>query len=73
MSENNQKPFHESIVDALYQAPEKHLACLGNLIIATKIPKNHDQIVEAWRSCTSVNADKQYPAGVIESVLRQKE
>lgn len=71
MSHETQKPFHESIVDALYQSPQKSLACLGNLIMATKIPKNHDQIIEAWNACTAIG-EYEYPRGVAESIERQK-
>ena len=72
MPEHTKKPFHESIVDALYQAPKNQLVCLGNLILKTWIPKNHDQIIEAWKSCTSIESGD-YPPGVIESLLKQKQ
>jgi hypothetical protein len=42
------KPFHESIVDAIGEASSTDLHCLGRLIKATAIPKGHDQILTAW-------------------------
>lgn len=46
---SNFKPFHESIVEAINDAPDvAALNTLGALILGTKIPKNHDAIIEAW-------------------------
>jgi len=45
----DQRPFHETIVDSIKAA--RHAAdmeVLAALIIATKIPANHDQIITAW-------------------------
>ncbi len=43
------RPFHESIVDALMNVQFRdQLNTLGTLIVATKIPKNHGNIVEAF-------------------------
>jgi hypothetical protein len=43
------KPFHESIVEAI-EACENLAALdtLGQLILITKIPENHDAIMAAW-------------------------
>ena len=43
-----QRPFHESIVDAINRASYGDMRCLGMLISETKIPKGHDEILAAW-------------------------
>lgn len=47
------KPIHESIVDALYQAPRAYVSCLGYILLTTKMPKNHAQILEAWNTVSA--------------------
>ncbi len=42
------RPFHESIVDAIRHASGSELKCLATLIKSTKVPKGHDEIIEAW-------------------------
>ncbi|MDP2944406.1 MAG: hypothetical protein Q8N57_02410 [bacterium] len=65
------KPFHESIVDAIGYCPFGGLGVLARLIKSTKIPQNHDAIIEAWkRAMESINSDDDY--GVPESVSGQK-
>lgn len=65
------KPFHESIVDAIGYCPFSALVALARLIKSTKIPQNHDAIIEAWkRAMESINSDDDY--GVPESVSGQK-
>jgi hypothetical protein len=44
------KPFHEAIVDILEEASADDLATLGKLIVRTKIPKGHDEILTAWNT-----------------------
>lgn len=45
------KPFHESIVDVLDSFSfYKSIRALGHLIVATKIPANHDAIIAAWQA-----------------------
>ncbi len=45
------KPFHESIVRALRSAKTKEeLAVLEKLILSTKIPKDTDLVLRAFRS-----------------------
>ena len=45
------RPFHETIVDAIGQIRNCDAACaFAKLIIKTKIPKNHDAIAEAWHA-----------------------
>jgi len=64
------KPFHESIVDALYQAPRAYVSCLGRLILNTKIPKNHDVILGAWKTasadCNFTNELRTVPDHILE-------
>ena len=42
------RPFHETIVDAIREATSTELHCLARLIKRTTIPKDHDVIVTAW-------------------------
>lgn len=45
------KPFHESIVDAINNCENRgELLTLGKLLMATKIPKNHEEIIEAFKT-----------------------
>ncbi len=66
----NTKPFHESIVDAIdnctgpgEEAKEK-LTTLGDLIINTKIPKNHIVIWAAFERASNYWGD-----GVMDGLL----
>lgn len=46
---SDHKPFHESIVDAINSASSVgEMIVLGQLIEATKVPKGHQAIIEAW-------------------------
>ncbi len=46
----SKRPFHETIVDVINSvADPKETEMLRNLIVMTKIPKNHDNIAVAWR------------------------
>ncbi len=47
--EKKKRPFHESVVDAISVASSAELESLATLIKATKIPKGHDEIVDAWK------------------------
>ncbi|MEK7103332.1 MAG: hypothetical protein AAB870_03220, partial [Patescibacteria group bacterium] len=49
MSDIERKPFHESVVDAIKSAKAEELKIIAGIIITTKIPKNHEEIVNAWR------------------------
>jgi hypothetical protein len=42
------KPFHEAIVEMLKQASSAELETLGHLLMITKIPKGHSEIIAAW-------------------------
>jgi hypothetical protein len=65
------KPFHESIVDAIHCAFGADLPCLAALIKTTKVPKNHDEIIKAWKERLNyLGHAKEY--GVSESVAGQK-
>ncbi len=67
------RPFHESIVDAINRASSAELECLATLIKATKIPKNHDKIIETWekRCAEMLLGDEKF--GVPENIRKQKE
>ena len=69
-------PFHEAVVVAIEKA-SSHFAlhALGDLIMATKIPMGHDEILKAWRKRWSryggtVRAEKEKV--VTENLLVQK-
>ncbi len=66
------KPFHKSIVDAIRRATPERLLGLEELVMATKIPKNHDGILEALTARTAALGFTQYP-GVLDSLREQKE
>lgn len=74
MSDNDStlSPSHESIVATINAAGSPaFLAEFGEHIKRTKIPKGHDEIVEAWKAKAAevgLNDD----LGVIESVMAQK-
>jgi len=71
MEKQELKPFHESIVDAINYAFVGDLGCLSVLIKTTKIPKNHDAIIDAWAKRTKlISRNNDY--GVTQSVLKQK-
>ena len=45
------KPFHESVVDAIGKVRSSDaLLALGELIVATKVPKDHGVIYQAFRT-----------------------
>ena len=44
------RPFHETIVDRIRATRAgSEFNCLAQLIMATKIPKDHDKIIAAWK------------------------
>jgi hypothetical protein len=43
------KPFHEVMIEMIQQASKQELITIGMLLIKTKIPKGHDEIVAVWR------------------------
>ena len=70
--ETESMPFHESIVLAIDWANTSDLITLSSLIKLTKIPSNHDDIINAWVAKMEVIS----PAndyGVPASLLAQKE
>ena len=79
MSENEKivrRPFHETIVDLIRDLSfEMPVAALSWLIMETKIPKNHDAIIAAWKEKfpgVDVN-DGGIGAAVLINLLVQKE
>jgi hypothetical protein len=71
------KPFHESIIDAINNVDpddatyHTRLHLLANVILSTKIPKDHDEIIAAWQAKAArfrLNED----LGVVESLMVQK-
>ncbi len=67
------KPFHESVVDAIAAAiTHDDFAMLARMIMSTKIPKNHKVIIEAWRA-SSIEAGHEDHMIVIACLLGKKE
>lgn len=65
------KPFHESIIDALKRANEtQEIRTLCELIVHTKIPKNHQEIHDAVQKKEKfgVMADT---AGAMDKLLKE--
>jgi hypothetical protein len=68
------RPSHETIVDQLGDSLDRvDLERLGWLITATKIPKNHDAIIEAWKAAgRKLEADETFISRVADDILEQK-
>ena len=73
MSEEAKKwrPFHETIIDSIGESTYHELSLLAKLIKTTKIPKGHDEIIEAWRARSTDPSDDD-PFDVIADLLEQK-
>jgi hypothetical protein len=60
----NTKPFHESVVDAIKNCPGPReealdtLGTIGNLIINTTIPANHENIWVEFKNAVEYWSDK---------------
>ena len=70
------RPFHETIVDAIGRANTYgELQLLAQLIKATKVPKNHDEIIAAWKQRWQVMGWRQgdLDLGVSANLLEQKQ
>ncbi len=73
MTEETKKrrPFHETIIDSIGESSYHEISLLAKLIKTTKIPKGHDEIIEAWRARSTDPSDDD-PFGVIADLLEQK-
>lgn len=68
------RPFHETVVEAIHRASSAELGCLALLINATRIPKNHDEIIAAWnRRRESIGWEGENVFDVVTNVLEQKQ
>ncbi|MEK7541185.1 MAG: hypothetical protein AAB529_03070 [Patescibacteria group bacterium] len=71
------RPFHETIVDQIQGETSyaEDLDFLGQLIMVTKIPKNHDAIIAAWQERCDELAEEEDPffAEVLADLLQQKQ
>jgi hypothetical protein len=76
MSETKKRrPFHETIVDHIREELDvDDLDSFGRLIMATKIPKNHDAIISAWeKRCRGIDdADGFLRFDVLADLLLQR-
>ncbi|MEI6835229.1 MAG: hypothetical protein WCK59_00100 [Candidatus Falkowbacteria bacterium] len=68
---NKLKPFHESIVKIIENAPMADLPGLCKVIKATKISSNHEAIITALENKMPYMHRHEY-LEVVESVLKQK-
>jgi hypothetical protein len=71
------KPFHESILDTIKNLKStssvEELELVEALLVATKIPKGHDEIIAAMTEKTREVAHENIKAEVLVSILEQKE
>lgn len=44
------RPFHESIIEIIKNASCSSMLVLVDVLKTTRIPKNHDAIIEAWNT-----------------------
>ncbi|HNX11149.1 MAG TPA: hypothetical protein PKI61_03330 [bacterium] len=66
----DKKPFHEAIISEIGHASISDLVFLAGLLKATKIPKEHDNIIAAWKKRTEEMTCEDF--GVSEDLLEQK-
>ena len=67
----DKRPFYETIIEAINACFEPaEFLCLIDLIKNTKIPENHDAIIEAWKTRMDIFGYNHY--GVPDSVAAQK-
>lgn len=66
------RPFHETIVEAISRASSNDLRCLATLIKTTKVPKNHDEIIVAWKQRQQEVGWDDEELGVSANLLEQK-
>ncbi|MCL5410839.1 MAG: hypothetical protein M1324_03215 [Patescibacteria group bacterium] len=78
MTEQNHRPFHETIIDAIERCPSPstgEIIRLHRLIIDTVIPENHDAILEALRKYWDFQGSNKWAheiTEVAESLRAQK-
>ena len=66
-------PFHYTIAEAIRRVSSaEQLVCLGELIKATKIPANHEEIIAVWKRKRSELAFIS-DGGVLTSLLMRQE
>ncbi|MSU54381.1 MAG: hypothetical protein EXS48_00885 [Candidatus Staskawiczbacteria bacterium] len=66
------RPFHEAVIDVIAIASRAELNILALLIMSTKIPANHDQVIEAWQKRREIVGPADDDLGVPASVFAQK-
>lgn len=67
------RPFHETIVDVINSASGDGLETLMSLVSKTKIPANHDAIIEAFNEKKKGMCWREESGqDIIESLLQQK-
>jgi hypothetical protein len=74
------RPFHETIIDAVNTCENIHeLEGLASLVKATKIPKNHDEIISIlqtainyWKHEIEKESDIKYFTDVLDDLHKQK-
>lgn len=69
------RSFHETIIAAIHRVPVYNLSLLADLILETKIPEGHDQIIVAWKKkIEGVMFNKgESVLDVVADLLEQKE
>lgn len=66
------RPFHETIVDAIFRANSGDLQCLATIIKATTIPNGHEEIIKAWNWRRAMMGWGDLSLGVPADLLEQK-
>ena len=65
--------FHEVIVELIDTATPTGMVYLADVIKATSIPKNHDNIIEAWKTRLRELEWNPNDLGVIEKLCAERE
>ena len=69
----SKKPFHESIVEAISGASAGEMRILASLLRQTKVPNNHDQIIQAWTNRRrDLDLNDGFDQGLVEGLLEEK-
>ncbi len=73
--QTQRRPFHETIMDAIAQVNSSdELNLIATLIMATKIPKGHNEITTAWNQrLQEMGRARHEDRGVPRDLLEQKQ
>ncbi len=66
------RPFHETIIDYILGADNTELLDIALLIVGTKIPNGHDEIIIAWREKLRNIGWSENSFGVLENLMERE-